>query len=183
MNVFILNAGRCGSSTFIQACTHISNFSCGHETLSTELAARRLDYPQQHIEADNRLSWLLGRLDESYGDNAFYVHLKRQQASAVSSFAKRVDFGILNAYRRGILMHHPEDDTDRTVTTEDIAKDYLATVSSNIECFLRDKSHKMDFRLEHARTDFTTFWSRIAAQGDIDAAVGEWHTRYNASPE
>ena len=67
MNVFILNSGRCGSTTWIRACTHIDNFSAGHETRSHLSGDARLDYPDRHIEADNRLSWLLGRLDRQYG--------------------------------------------------------------------------------------------------------------------
>ena len=64
MNIFILNTGRCGSTTFIKACEHIKNYTCAHESLLTEIGAQRFNYPQDHIEADNRLSWLLGRLDE-----------------------------------------------------------------------------------------------------------------------
>ncbi len=63
--------------TFIQACKHISNFSSSHESRCGLLAEARLDYPENHIEADDRLSWFLGRLDKQYGNSAFYVHLKR----------------------------------------------------------------------------------------------------------
>ena len=131
MNIFILNTGRCGSSTFIKACKHIKNYSAGHETRLTNTGAERLAYPENHIEADNRLSWFLGRLDKKYGDTAFYVHLRRNSNDTAISFAKRIDFGILEAYEKGILMHE-----QHILAAEEIANDYIETVESNIALFL-----------------------------------------------
>ncbi len=176
MNVFILNSGRCGSTTFIKACQHISNYSAAHESLLSQTGVARLNYPANHIEADNRLSWLLGRLDKSYGDDAFYVHLKREPQDTASSFAKRIDFGILKAYEQGVLMH----DTHQ-LPVNDIASDYIETLNSNIELFLKDKTHKMLISLETVQTDFTDFWQRIGAQGNCKKALSEWRINYNAS--
>ena len=135
MNVFILNTGRCGSTTFIKACCHIKNFTCAHESRSGMLGADRFDYPENHIEADNRLSWLLGRLDETYGDNAVYVHLKRNGSDTALSFTKRYSGGIIKAYRgEGILMGLSEESYPMYV-----ALDYCHTVNSNIDLFLKDK--------------------------------------------
>ena len=176
MNVFVLNSGRCGSTTFIKACAHITNYSSAHEFLLTQTGYKRLAYPENHIEADNRLSWFLGRLDERYGDSAFYVHLSRDKKAAAESFARRIDFGILKAYEQGILMHESHQ-----LPAEEIALDYLDTVSSNIRLFLKDKTRKMDFSLENAKEDFKVFWQSIGAQGDLSAALTEWDTAYNAS--
>ena len=63
MNVFVLTTGRSGSLTFAEACRHITNFSCGHETRVGLIGAERLAYPDQHIEVDNRLAWFTGRLE------------------------------------------------------------------------------------------------------------------------
>jgi hypothetical protein len=176
MNVFILNSGRCGSTTFIKACQHITNFSAAHESLLDKTGSQRFDYPENHIEADNRLSWLLGRLDKVYADNAFYVHLKRRQHDTANSFARRIDFGILKAYEQGVLMHEAH-----RLPAYDIASDYIETVDNNIELFLKDKSHKMLISLETVQTDFTDFWQRIGAQGNCDDALSEWQINYNAS--
>jgi hypothetical protein len=176
MNVFILNSGRCGSTTFIQACQHIENYTAGHETLIHETGSERLNYPDYHIEADNRLSWLLGRLEKAYGKNAFYVYLKRDPAATIKSFAKRIDFGILKAYEQGILMHE-----HHRVAAEDIAADYLLTVSDNIELFLHDKPHKLTIELEAIESGFQIFWHKISARGDLDTALQELTIPYNAS--
>ena len=176
MNIFILNAGRAGSTTFIQACRWIDNYSAGHETRCRLLGPDRLAYPDNHIEADNRLSWLLGRLDRTYGKAAYYVHLRREPEAAATSFVRRAGFGIMKAYRDGILMEGMAGQTDHAT-----ALDYLDTVESNIDLFLKDKPHQMRFRLEQARADFDAFWTWIGARGDLGKALAEWDIRHNAS--
>jgi hypothetical protein len=177
LNVFILNTGRCGSTTFIEACRHITNYTAGHETRVQLLGADRLAYPSNHIEADNRLSWMLGRLDAAYGDNAWYVHLTRNRAQVAASFARRTDFGIMKAYREGILLHEGQGQA----SAESLAQDYIDTIEANIAHFLKDKRHTMEFALENAGADFRRFWNWIDATGDMDKALAEWNTRHNAS--
>ncbi|MCU7803000.1 MAG: hypothetical protein KZQ96_07360 [Candidatus Thiodiazotropha sp. (ex Lucinoma borealis)] len=175
MNVFILNAGRCGSTTFIQACQHITNFTAGHESRSSLTGEQRLAYPTNHIEADNRLCWLLGRLDRQFGNNAFYVHLSRDRQGSANSFVKRADYGIMKAYREGILMGGQQQNAQQ------IAYDYLETVETGISLFLKDKTHLMHFSLENATDDFRDFWQFIEAKGNLERAITEWQTHYNAS--
>ncbi|PVV10784.1 MAG: hypothetical protein B6D77_07805 [gamma proteobacterium symbiont of Ctena orbiculata] len=175
MNIFILNAGRCGSSTFVQACKHISNFSAAHESRSTLTGDLRLAYPDNHIEADNRLCWMLGRLDQKYGNDAYYVHLTRDRQASVESFVKRMDYGIMRAYREGILMGGQQQ------SALEIASDYMNTVSRNISLFLNGKDHIMMFNLENASSDFVDFWNWIGARGELDKALAAWQIRYNAS--
>jgi hypothetical protein len=176
MNVFVLNAGRCGSTTFIKACKHITNYTSAHESLINNMGAQRLSYPGNHIEADNRLSWFLGRLENAYGNNAFYVHLKRNIDDTVASFSKRIDFGIMKAYEQGILMLE-----DHMASADDIARDYIETVDCNIKLFLKGKTNQMDVSLERITSDFPIFWKRINAVGDLGSAIREWNKNYNAS--
>ncbi|BAO44699.1 hypothetical protein [Thiolapillus brandeum] len=176
MNVFVLNTGRCGSTTFIRACEHMENYSAGHETRIHLTGTARLDYPEDHIEADNRLCWMLGRLDERYADDAFYVHLYRDREQTASSFARRADFGIMQAWRQGVLLGGEE-----AVPSLELARDYVDAVESNIRLFLKDKTHRREVRLEQASEDFARFWQAIGARGDLDAALAEWRVRHNAS--
>ena len=176
MNVFILNAGRSGSQTFARACDHITNFSSAHESRSGLLGDAHFDYPDNHIESDNRLSWMLGRLDRKYGDGAFYVHLTREPALVAASWAKRSYTGMMNAYRYAILWHCPKD-----ATPVAIALDYCDTVTENIRLFLRDKRNWMDFRLEEGQERFPEFWRRIGAEGSLAAALAEFDVKHNAA--
>lgn len=181
MNVFILNTGRCGSMTFIKACQHIDNFTSAHESRIHLLGEDRLAYPVNHIEADNRLSWFLGRLDQKYSNRAIYVHLKRDPEKVINSFTRRMDYGIMKAYSEGIIFNLDGSTALDEFSSKDIARDYIDTVESNIECFLKDKTHKMEFSLENARHDFMRFWDLISASGDIETSLSEWDTHYNTS--
>ncbi|MEJ2403621.1 MAG: hypothetical protein P8171_04925 [Candidatus Thiodiazotropha sp.] len=175
MNIFVLNSGRCGSTTFIRACSHITNYTSAHESRTRLVGADRFAYPPNHIEADNRLSWLLGRLQRHYPNEVCYVHLTREIEACTTSFVKRAHFGIIKAYREGILMGAS------TPSDEVLAADYLDTVESNIALFLSNKPVVYQVRLEQAETDFKRFWKGIGAQGDLSAALAEWRIRHNAS--
>ncbi|WP_198406050.1 hypothetical protein [Parathermosynechococcus lividus] len=142
MNVFVLCTGRCGSVTFAKACSYMTNFTSAHESRTFLLGGDRLAYPDQHIEVDNRLSWFLGRLDRAYGDRAFYVHLRRDAASVARSYRERYGIWIMKAYREGILLNLPANADPLAVCL-----DYCDTVNSNIEFFLRDKTHTMTIDL------------------------------------
>jgi len=175
MNVFILNSGRCGSTTFIKACRHINNYTAAHESNAKQPGPDRLIYPDNHIEADNRLTWFLGRLDRQYANNAIYIHLKRNTDNTVKSFMKRSDFGIMKAYREGIYMTNDSDNLETFV------EDYINTVNSNIQHFLKNKTHTMSFKLEQAKQDFMEFWELIQAEGNLQSALDEWDIPYNQS--
>lgn len=177
MNVFVLSTGRCGSTTFARACEHITNFSVAHESRKEKLYDR-VKYPKNHIEVDNRLTWFLGRLDRQYGQEAFYVHLKRNREATAKSYARRYERGIIKAYREEII---PDAEYHQTVSPIDVCRHYYDTVNRNIELFLEDKNRSMEFRLESAKEDFREFWDRVGAEGDLSAGLAEWSRKYNAS--
>lgn len=162
--------------TFIRACQHITNFTAGHETRSTLLGEARLAYPDQHIEADNRLSWMLGKLGKKYGKDAFYVHLKRDVEATAESFDRRWgrSKSIIDAYAEGILMRPREHSLE-------LCRDYIETVHDNIDYFLQDKPNQIIIHLEDIKSDFEAFWNKIQAQGDLKQALAELDLRNNAS--
>ncbi|MCB9301026.1 MAG: hypothetical protein H6566_10290 [Lewinellaceae bacterium] len=176
MNVFILCTGRSGSTTFVRACQHMDNFSAGHETRSALVGEERLDFPDNHIEADNRLSWMLGKLGKKYGKDAFYVHLRRDIETTAVSFNRRWDYpgSLIRAYTEGILMAGDQRGLK-------YCRDLLETIHFNIEYFLRDKPNQMTISLENIQEDFPRFWEWIGAQGDLEAAVRELEIHYNQS--
>jgi hypothetical protein len=176
MNIFILCTGRCGSSTFIKACQHITNYTAAHESRAGMLGNDRVNYPTNHIEADNRLVWFLGRLDAAYGDNAIYVHLSRNQHDTAKSFTRRYDSGIIAAYKSEILMG-----AEHSHTPMQVATDYCNSVKENIQLFLKDKTRTMKIDLASAQPCFTKFWEMIGAEGNLENALKEWNTCYNAS--
>lgn len=177
MRVFVLCTGRCGSLTFAKACEHIDNYTAGHESNTGVCGPDRVCYPDQHVEVDNRLAWLLGRLHDTYRDNALYVHLCRNEENVAQSFLKRWHYGIMKAYADTILMNRRWPDSMRI----DVCRDYVKTVNRNIELFLQDKSQKMRLNIEDARRDFPRFWTTIDAKGNREKAVDQFKTRLNTS--
>ena len=168
MNVFVLSPGRCGSVTLAYACRHATNFQVGHETNCRLLGSKRFAYRSDFIEIDNRLTWMLGRLQQAYGDKAWYVQLSRDPEAIAQSYNKRwhIATGIIPAYRTGILMNP-------SASPIDICRDYVATVTANISEFLKDKSHVLPMTLESMETDFERFWDWIGAKGDKNQALAE----------
>lgn len=178
-NIFVLCTGRCGSTTLARAAGHFSNWTAGHETRTLHIGAARFDYPLRHIEIDNRLSWVLGRLDRVFGDEAAYVHLTRDPEEVAHSFARRAHQGIIRAYRTDILSRSRSRRAH--VPMLEYCRDYVATVTANIEAFLKDKSRVLDMRLETIGPDFDRFADWIGAEGDLSAARAELAVRHNAS--
>ncbi len=159
----------------------MTNFSAAHESRSELTGKARFIFPENHIEADNRLSWQLGELDKHYGKNAFYVHLKRDQEATAKSFMTRflLPKSMIYAYANGIKKSPPEI-VDRKKRYE-ICLDYVDTVNLNIEAFLKDKPQQMKIEIENIHSDFKNFWQHIKAEGDFDLALSEFDKKHNRS--
>ena len=181
MNIFILCTGRCGSTTLVQACKFIKNYTVAHESRSEFIGKERFNYPNNHIEVDNRLSWFLGRLDKTYGDQAIYVHLKRDHYKVAQSFLKRWNFnaGIINAYRKGIILG-TDKGIPEYIDPMMVCLDYCKTVDRNIQFFLKDKSKSIEFDIDNAKEDFQKFWNFINAKGDLQGAISCFDKTYNS---
>jgi hypothetical protein len=174
MNVFVLTTGRSGSLSFSEACRHMTNYSSGHETRVGLVGEDRLAYPEHHIETDDRLAWFLGRLDAAYGEDAFYVHLLRNDEDTAASRVRRWNKPMMRAYRNGILW-----DVDPDIDRLEVARDLNETVNSNIRFFLRDKPQQMTVEIETAQDSFPEFWTRIGAEGDLEGALAEFDRRHH----
>jgi hypothetical protein len=156
----------------------MTNYSSGHETRVGLLGAARLAYPANHIEVDNRLAWFPGRLEEAFGDDAFYVHLRRDDEATAASYVRRWNKPAMRSYRKGILW-----DVDPDVDRLDVALDLNHTIDTNIRYYLRDKTQQMTMDIETAQETFPTFWERIGAEGDLDAALAEFDRRHHQGTE
>ena len=182
MNIFVPCTGRCGSMTFARACGHISNYTSAHESIKgikPHTPKEALRYPSFHIEVDNRLSWFLERLELIYGPDTFYVHLKRDTTeTARSQFNHRMGVEYLWKWHKKIMRTYQDITPDVVL---DVCVQHCNIINEMIASFLKDKSNKMDFSLENSKKDFTVFWKRIKAEGDLKSALGEWDVKYNAT--
>jgi len=180
MRVFVLGTGRCGTFSFVHACQHITNYTCGHETRSCRLGDDRFAYPDNHIEADNRLSWFLGTLDRRFGKEPLYIHLLRNPEEVARSYNRRWQkrVHIIPAFAYGV-MHRVRDwqEKDRI----DVCRLYVQSVNDNITMFLRDKPKTIVINLENIQEGFREFWHMSGATGDLEDAIKEWKKPQNVS--
>lgn len=181
-NVFVLGTGRCGTTTFIEACRHLTNFTAGHETNGHVYGEARFAYPDDHIEADNRLTWFLPQLGTAMADRDItWVHLKRDREATARSFLKRLDpkrrASIITAFAHAMIMHgRPWPEEDHL----GLCLFYVDTVTAQIDSFLRDKPHRV-MQMETAAQEFPSFLDDIGAEGNLNAAVAEWAIAHNRS--
>jgi hypothetical protein len=151
----------------------MTNFSVGHESLTGKVGSRRFAYPVNHIEADHRLAFQLGRLEERFGDSARYVHLTRDLPSTAESWARRYMISpMISSYRRGMI-------GTEAVSRQEAATEMVEVATANIRHFLKDKSQVLSVRVEHGEEDFQKFWEWIGAEGSLDDALSEWRIRHN----
>ena len=177
MRVFVLGTGRCGTVTCSRACSHLTNYTVGHETRAGKVGDGRFDYPGEHIEIDPRLPWFTGELASRFPD-AFYLHLVRDPEATAQSIARR--WGGRGGFARGfgesMILRG-----DRSATRLEIARFQVRTMTLNIGLLLGCVEHRMAGSLEDAKSWFPEFVRRIGGQGDIDRALSEWEVPYNAS--
>lgn len=181
MRVIVLCTGRSGSMTFIRACSQITNYSVGHESLARMLGDDRFNYPDNHIEADNRLSWFPGALEQEFGKEAYYVHLIRSREDTIRSYNRRWirNGSLIRAYCEGIhqIALHKLDKKRR----QDVVADFYDQVNQNIRQFLSDKDQKITIHIEKTADNFPQFWKEIGAEGDMEKALEAFGQMYNKS--
>lgn len=179
MRVFVLTTGRTASTTFARAAAHATNFTAAHESRIHAVMPKRLDYPDQHIEVDNRLFFYLGLLDETFGKDAFYVHLTRDPKQVARSYRDRWEFrGTLGRGWARMVMLRKQTSPELAVN---VTEDMVDAINAGIRLFLRDKPNQLQVALEDCPDAFLRFWDAIGAEGDREAAAAEWGTRHNAS--
>lgn len=203
----MLTTGRSGSTTLAAALSHATNYTVGHETRNM-LIEGRLDYPDSHIEVDNRLQWFAGPLADRFSD-ARYVHLIRPTTDVVSTYVNVWERGIhsyvrrLNPLRprklRGVVHQFRHDPfsfnrwlvipffaygiiRDRSpyspAERETVARLAVETMNANIAHFLRDKPH-MRVSTETFKQDVAELWAWLALEGDLGGCLTELEARHN----
>ncbi len=133
-------------------------------------------------EVDNRLSWVLGGLHESYPD-AFYVHLVRNEQETARSWharskvfdsrgrRKKADT-LPTAFSRLFYYRSSSD-----LVSLETCLGMVRTIHANIREFLKDKPHCV-VNLGDEK-GFREFLARISAEGDLNKAVETFKTRHN----
>ena len=181
MRIFVLGTGRCGTTTFAKACSHITNYTSGHET-HRDHPERFPVYPDNHIEVDGHLAWMLGMLAMEYPDkfddqSVRYIHLRRDREAVAKSFLPRHGAQMVGRmlFQRWV---QPCDYGDMVRLAR--------IIDANISEFLHTRFHR-EVCIEQlsspmcGRETWCDIWNFMEAEGDFDASLNEFNTRYNAS--
>ena len=188
MRVFVLTTGRCGSTTFSKACSHIDNYTSAHQgvlPLSGRIDTKvlpGLDYPDNHIEVDPHLAWRLGRLHFQY-PAAFYVHLTRKKSDVHRSFLRKWIRKPQGQVAGWWEIHGRPRSADRMYDDRAAAimiNDMLVETNMNIVAFLRDKRRAMEFQIENYEQLWPVFLREIGAQTSAHLGMFEFENRYGA---
>jgi len=166
VRVFVPCTGRCGSTTFWRACSHMTNFTASHDGDFPDL-----DFPDNHIAVGGCLFPVVPRLRRMYPE-ALFVWLRREREASIESWArKRSESGRLTVdHHRDLWVPvWPSDPHGGAERLHDMVSGYLGLLPWD-----------MIFWLETAREQWPTFWNMIRAEGNYEAAIAEWDVRHNA---
>ena len=170
MRVFVTGTGRCGTTTFSKACSHITNFTSGHETHWNPGFdnSKVHEFPDNHIEVDPHLFWHLGSLMWKYPD-AYWVHLVRARESCIDSLMKTS--GIHTWMKLAYV-----GNTD----LRQACGDYYDSTNKMIGDLFETVDFRRTMHLENLVEEWDDFWEWIGAEGDYGPAVAELSIKHNA---
>ena len=165
------------------------NYTAAHESMFGRPAAERFGpngYRDQHIEADTNMAWFMGPLRKRYGDNAYYVHLKRNRDATAKSLMGLIGRGgFADGYAGTMFLSNtpPRENLEQSCLT--MLYDYVDTMTANIDWFLEHHpaGKQVTIDIDKPQHRFLQMWNDIDAKGNLGAALREFNTHYNAGQE
>lgn len=158
MNIFLLSPGRTGTTTLSEAFNCVDGFTSSHESRTTKLGFDRVDYPDNHIECDNRLIWFLPRLREKYASEGILVKVVRDYESIARSYDRRWRrINIMKAYSQGILLR------DLCENNLDVCRDYVVNCYEHIDAEEGHWDNFIELDLSNPRPGVEELLGRIDA--------------------
>ena len=163
MRIFVVGTGRCGSSTFYQACKTITNYTCGHETFAGQV--HNFEYLDNHIEVAVQNVQALALLQNKYPNNMIVQLIREPKGCIQSLFEQCPEY--LKAWSFQVYL--------TTEVTEKVAEAYYHCVNQHIAKIPNLVTVRVD--------DLEWFWARfiqsIGAECDMEQAQKILSRKYN----
>lgn len=173
MRIFVIGTARCGATTFLRACRHLTNFTTGRSPGIPLGEGKAFLYPDHHIEVDPRLAWFLGSLADRYPD-AVFVHLRRRRNEVVDSLVRHWSRlwqdPCLTAFRQVAL---PKGTGWSFEQRRHLGELVVDSTLANVDTFLRTRT-SLTLWLHEIQESFPVFLDFIGAEGNLAAALDEW---------
>ena len=176
--LFVLTIGRSGSTAFAAACSHSTRFTVGHESRSRLLLPERLQYPDSHIEVDNRLVHYLELLAEQYSEDAGFVYLTRDPKAIVDSYLRRWHLSIsaVRAHGTSTLLRAGGIDRD---DRRQITWDYVRLLDTRIRWHMARHEHSYELDGAELRSQLAAFWDHFHLGDGVKEAAAALEESYN----
>ncbi len=179
MKVFVVGTGRCGTTTFVYACKHITNYKCVHEQPVTS-SGGSIKFPMETernvIYVDPRLSFAMPLIP----NDAFIVHLRRKREEVINSWIKRgKNWGPRAWLFTAFHWPAPSFSECCALCYDVMVRNIEAELALRESCGQRIS---MTLHLESIKTRWMDFWRTIKAEGDYKESLAEWDRKHNATP-
>lgn len=162
--IFVTGTGRCGTMTFAKAAGHATNFGVDFEPPRTSL-----DFPDRRITVAASLHLCLPLLVRYYPD-AKWVHVVREREACIDSLAT-LSNGEMMRWWGWFYLNQP------AMPARDAAAVYYDLTNALIAACV---PYRFTLNLEHARSQWPGCWQFMGCDGDFNASLAEWSTKYNA---
>lgn len=167
MRVFVTGTGRCGTSTFYQACRYLRDYTAGHESFVARLPT--WEFPDQHVEVASQLAYAIPVLRRRYPD-ARWVHLIRDRAPCVESLARQCWDSMAAFALQWFLVEHPYDILGAAGQFYDLTNDLISALIPTGSLLVR---------IETVQEQWPGFCEWLDAECDGDAVAEVFSRAYN----
>ncbi|WP_127116203.1 sulfotransferase domain-containing protein [Shimia sediminis] len=145
--------------------------TAGHETRVKETYETRLNYPNNHIEADNRLTFFLPQLTEKFGNDAVLVIVVRDRKKIAASYSKRwFKTNLPKLYSQGILLRDFHENSDT------LLEGMVDWMYDTIFFCSKYWKHVVIFDLENPREGLSALAEKITF--DVDKAEAAYYETF-----
>lgn len=174
-NVFIISPGRTATSAMSKALSHVSGFTSLHESRVSFLQDERINYPNFHIELDNRLSFYMPQLTKKYSKKeSLLVIINRDRKSIAESYNKRWrKINIMKAFSQGIHMRNLNSNNI------DVCLAYVNYVYETLDYFKNDWDNVLEVDFSNLNAAITQILKRINKIEDLDNVLNEMKNKSN----
>ena len=140
MNVFFISPGRTATTTFANACKCVEGYTSLHESQVQLLGDKRIAYPENHLEFDNRLVFFLADLTQKFAANrGVLVIVHRDHHEVASSYNRRWSkINIMKSWSQGVHLR------ELSQNTYEVALDYVQYCYRQLDYFKPQWQHVVE---------------------------------------
>lgn len=174
-NIFIISPGRTATYAMSKAFSNVSDYTCAHESRVGFFNDQRINYPDNHIELDNRLSFYLPQLTRKYSKkNSLLVIVNRDRNSIAKSYNKRWrKINIMKAFSQGIHMN------DLQSNNIDVCLAYVNYIYETIDYFKPQWDNVLEIEFSDLNFGIEQILKKINKINDLENVLEEMKNKSN----